>query len=130
MRDLNYGELDPGIRRTVKLLRDAGFETSDSGDGSKAETMLCSAPFPMIAIPVEPAEGDEIPEWGQGEETANKVFELLLDNTADPLTWEPKVLETDEPPATVEYSYSALDGIGVVVITNFSDKDLKNEDSV
>lgn len=33
MREINYEELNPGIRRLVKMLRDAGFETIDSGDG-------------------------------------------------------------------------------------------------
>jgi hypothetical protein len=33
MTDLNYNDLDPGIRETVRLLRDEGFETVDSGDG-------------------------------------------------------------------------------------------------
>jgi hypothetical protein len=33
MSDLDYSTLDPGIRDTVRLLRDAGFDTTDSGDG-------------------------------------------------------------------------------------------------
>ena len=33
MGDLNYAELDPGIRRVVAMLRHFGFETTDSGDG-------------------------------------------------------------------------------------------------
>jgi len=33
MRQIDYEELNPGIRRLVKMLRDAGFETTDSGDG-------------------------------------------------------------------------------------------------
>lgn len=33
MDDLNYDELDPGIRRTVRWLRSLGYETCDSGDG-------------------------------------------------------------------------------------------------
>lgn len=31
--DPNYDELDPGIRRVVRWLREAGFDTCDSGDG-------------------------------------------------------------------------------------------------
>lgn len=30
---MNYDDLDPGIRETVRRLNAAGFETSDSGDG-------------------------------------------------------------------------------------------------
>lgn len=33
MRQIDYEELNPGIRRLVKMLREAGFETVDSGDG-------------------------------------------------------------------------------------------------
>lgn len=31
--DLNYDELDPGIRKLVRLLNERNFLTSDSGDG-------------------------------------------------------------------------------------------------
>lgn len=31
--DINYDELDPGIRETVRWLRSLEFETTDSGDG-------------------------------------------------------------------------------------------------
>ena len=31
--DLNYDELDPGVRDVVRLLREDGFSTCDSGDG-------------------------------------------------------------------------------------------------
>ncbi len=30
---VNYDELDPGIRETVRRLNEWGFETTDSGDG-------------------------------------------------------------------------------------------------
>ena len=30
---MNYDELNPGIRKTVKLLNSVGWETTDSGDG-------------------------------------------------------------------------------------------------
>lgn len=32
-RRVNYNELDPGVRETVRRLNDWGFETTDSGDG-------------------------------------------------------------------------------------------------
>ena len=35
---MDYAKLDPGIREIVRLLRYAGFDTADSGDGiSKSE---------------------------------------------------------------------------------------------
>lgn len=33
MTDINYEEMNPGIRKTVKWLRSCGFDTTDSGDG-------------------------------------------------------------------------------------------------
>lgn len=33
MDEINFEELDPGIRETVRRLRRHGFETTDSGDG-------------------------------------------------------------------------------------------------
>ena len=46
--------LDPGIRETVRLLRDAGFETTDSGDGvSKPEVGRCLS-FGHVFIEVSP----------------------------------------------------------------------------
>lgn len=38
--DINYDELDPGIREVVRRLNNAGFTTTDSGDGvSKPEIL-------------------------------------------------------------------------------------------
>lgn len=31
--DINYDQIDPGIRETVRKLNEAGFVTTDSGDG-------------------------------------------------------------------------------------------------
>jgi len=33
MKDIDYSTLTPGIRNTVKWLREQGFNTTDSGDG-------------------------------------------------------------------------------------------------
>lgn len=48
---IDYNEIDPGIRHVVKALNDAGHETSDSGDGSKAKTgfMECVIEYPHVA---------------------------------------------------------------------------------
>lgn len=40
--------LDPGIREAVLLLRDAGFETSDSGDGRSKPPAGIAYPFPHV----------------------------------------------------------------------------------
>ena len=42
--------LDAGIRDLVIELNALGYETTDSGDGTKADTMECAVDFPMVAI--------------------------------------------------------------------------------
>jgi hypothetical protein len=50
--DLNYSNLDPGIRDVVRLLRERGFNTTDSGDGvskvAKHGPMDGVLPFPHV----------------------------------------------------------------------------------
>lgn len=46
--DATYEEMDAGIRDTVRLLRNNGFDTTDSGDGSKAGHMGCAIEFPHV----------------------------------------------------------------------------------
>jgi hypothetical protein len=48
-QEVDYDALDPGIRRTVALLRSAGFRTCDSGDGV---TKLAANPDDECALDV------------------------------------------------------------------------------
>lgn len=50
MSDFDYASLDDGIRATVQGLREAGFNTTDSGDGSKAGFMEGAMDRPMVAV--------------------------------------------------------------------------------
>lgn len=47
-------ETDAGIRGVVLALNEAGFETTDSGDGTKVG-MDCAVDFPMVAGLLAPA---------------------------------------------------------------------------
>lgn len=48
---LDYDALDPGIRDVVRLIREAGYETTDSGDGiSKRATQPDALPFPHVVV--------------------------------------------------------------------------------
>lgn len=47
---VNYKALDPGIRDIVRQLNEAGFETTDSGDGYSKPPLACVLPFPHVAI--------------------------------------------------------------------------------
>jgi hypothetical protein len=56
---INYDELDPGIRETVRWFRERGFDTTDSGDGvAKLELINdgCALPMPHVFIRVDPTE--------------------------------------------------------------------------
>lgn len=57
MDDLDYETLNPGIREVVRLLRGAGFNTTDSGDGitNVAGGMEGAIPFPHVHCVVRPA---------------------------------------------------------------------------
>lgn len=49
-----WPELDDGIRETVRALWLAGFEPTDSGDGSKANTMECALDVTHVFMRCEP----------------------------------------------------------------------------
>jgi hypothetical protein len=55
---VDYRYLDPGIRDIVRRLNEAGFETTDSGDGvSKPREMFeagCAIPFPHVVAVSRP----------------------------------------------------------------------------
>lgn len=53
MEEIDYEKLDPGIRKLVKLLRDNGFDTTDSGDGISKFTDFpdsCAESMPNVYI--------------------------------------------------------------------------------
>lgn len=58
MEEINYDELDSGIRETVKILQGAGFDTCDSGDGvSKSPEEYedgTALPFAHVVTLIEP----------------------------------------------------------------------------
>lgn len=53
LSDEEIGQLDKGIRKTVQWLRSHGFETTDSGDGTKVATMECALNYPNVTIRLE-----------------------------------------------------------------------------
>lgn len=46
--------INPGIRRVVEFLNNAGFETCDSGDG-KTHDHACDRPHPYVVVTCHPA---------------------------------------------------------------------------
>lgn len=93
--------LNPGIRRTVVMLRAAGFMTMDSGDG-KTHEFECDLDVPYVHIKVEPA---------QLVDEAHRLLALVLAEFA--------------PGAAVEASYSPQDGFALLHLFGASDEGLK-----
>lgn len=59
MSGLDYSTLDPGIRETVRWLRDRGYSTTDSGDGvTKREAIAAGEALdePHVFMVVKPSE--------------------------------------------------------------------------
>lgn len=52
----DYSQIDAGVRDVVRLLRDAGFCTCDSGDGSKAATMDGALDYPHVFMVIDAAD--------------------------------------------------------------------------
>lgn len=53
MKEIDYEKLNPGIRATVRFLREHGFNTCDSGDGVTHE-FECDLPGPCVHIQCDP----------------------------------------------------------------------------
>ena len=92
---IDYSELDPGIRDVVRAMRDAGFNTTDSGDGvSKPKDDMCALEYPHVFAVTEPAlmiaETDRLgallgPEWHvEGQYSANDGKAFLSAAKMDP----------------------------------------------
>lgn len=54
MKPCDYEALDSGIRETVRLLRNEGFETTDSGDGVSKPQDERVYPMPHVAAVTSP----------------------------------------------------------------------------
>lgn len=50
---MNYDDLDPGIRETVRWLRGLGYETTDSGDGETKSEEHRSVDGPHVFMRVD-----------------------------------------------------------------------------
>lgn len=112
MDTIDYDKLNPGIREVVRRLREAGFETADSGDGSTHDH-ACDLEEPYVHIMVRPPylilETDKLREvvesWG---------IELTEPNE-------------DGTAKTIEASYSPLHSFGVISLFNVADTDLPDK---
>lgn len=104
-------ELDSGICWTVQWLREHGFDTTDSGDGSKAGTMECALPYPNVTMRVSP---DELVV------ETRRLQTLLVETGIDVVP-----LSTDDQPC-VQGSYDPADDVAIVVLFGVNDAILQD----
>lgn len=88
--------IDPGIRPLVEQLNRWGFETTDSGDGSKASTMGCAVEWAHVFMKSSPESLVE----------DSHRLALLIENSG--------VVDLNE--WAIEASYSPLDGMAHIFL--------------
>jgi hypothetical protein len=101
--DFDPSKLDKGIRRTVLCLREDGFDTCDSGDGSKAAWMEGALDVPHVFMRIDPA--------------AIVVEAKHLLRTVEALFGDAVY--------TIEATYSPIDGVAILSLMGVGDKDLE-----
>lgn len=97
---VNYDALDPGIREVVRLLRDAGFDTTDSGDGVSKPAVGRTLDIPHVHIRV--LRADLI-------DASHAVRDLLKHRGV-------RFGKVQAPCPHVEATYSPCDGVAVVSV--------------
>ena len=112
--DINYDDLDPGIREVVRRLNDALFTTTDSGDGaSKVEWIEDgeAEDFPHVVITVA---SDEI------EIETNRLKNLVE-------SWGVCVEPVGYSPVWIQATYDPCDGLATIMLAGVSDAALRFE---
>lgn len=126
MEDINYEELDPGIRKLVTLLRNYNFETVDSGDGeSKVGTdgEGCMHKYPNVVIEVKK------------EHLIYSCINLkqVLESHGIVFPEQPDAKQVGDDWSTgwevyspaIDGSYDPISDKAYILLSNVSDKDLK-----
>lgn len=109
-------ELDPGIRQTVLWLRKNGYDTTDSGDGSKVATMERAMPFPNVAIRVD-LDGPELVSVADDLAYALKEQGIMI---------EP---QNEDGKPYIQASYDPVDASAMILLCNVDDDLLFAPDS-
>jgi hypothetical protein len=106
---LNYDEIDPGIRETVRWLRSLGFDTTDSGDGkSKPRDPGEVLDFPHVFMVVKR------PRWLVDE--AN-VLRMLLHERGIPIQQQ----GPDASTPSIQANYDPGNGSATLMLMGVDD---------
>ncbi len=128
--EIDYNEIDPGVRETVKFLRANGFDTTDSGDGDHkyhhGEDCACTIPFANVAAVVD--------DPSELASEADRLVSLLrqLNIIVQPSGWrgaDPELF--GEPPdwdvndaVEVDASYDPIQKVAVLLVLYLNDNKL------
>lgn len=115
--DVTPADLDPGIRETVMRLTEAGFLTTDSGDGDPA---LGGTPRPWEKVIPHGHVIMVVPDRSALVAEADRLVQVL---EVMGLTVAP--MGPNEPPfgtVQVEASYHPADGVAVLMVQHVLDR--------
>lgn len=104
---MRESELDPGIRRTVMLLRKRGFNTIDSGDGVSKPPDGCNLPYPNVFIQA----------GGQVVRESHRLWQFLMTEFNVCVS----VISEDEDEPRIQATYDPANCTGVVELANVDD---------
>lgn len=115
MSDIDYGQIDPGVRRLVRYLRGWGLPTSDSGDG--------------VSKPAEWFENGEASRHPHVYAMETKVEDpfSLFDHwlrIAERISFHLLGGAGPKPGQEVTVSYNAADGSMLFAVLGFTDEDV------
>lgn len=105
-------DLNPGIRRTVALLRARGFGTCDSGDG-ETHDHPCDREDGYVVVQVEPA---------RLVEEADRLAAVLQGAGVRVM---PRELEPVAGVTHIQASYCPVDRIGLIDVSPIHDRQLR-----
>lgn len=104
-------QLDPGVRTLVQVVRALGYETTDSGDGSKFGDMDGALPFPHVCARIS----THLPAM-HAVQAAHSLHRRLADAI--------RFGRMPEVKLAVEVSYSTADKIAILTVLGIMDSDL------
>jgi hypothetical protein len=102
----DYNALNPGIRETVKWLRERSYDTQDSGDGATRQ-FECDQPVPYVHIKAEP-------KW-----LVKEADRLRSDLYAEGIVVQ--AMNEEGTAVAIEASYNPADGFAIITLWNVND---------
>lgn len=109
VKAIDYGTINPGVRELVRLLRDNGFDTYDSGDGTTRE-FECDLGIPYVHIVADPLFIT----------TDSNRLVFVLEQQGVVLTSH----NEDGNAKTVDAAYNPIDKTAVLTVWGVTDADL------